>query len=150
MKTDENNPSDWLRAARVRLLSADRLYKAEGATESVIELLHDPAPPHFELDSKPVQVMIPSMSSVSYTEARDRLASIWDDAVESREPVIISRRGSESVVLVPLDEWSGLLETAHLLRSPTNARRLLSALRRLEAGRGRKLTMEQLAEKAGK
>ncbi len=89
------------------------------------------------------------MPSVSYTEARDRLASIWDEAVSTREPVVISRRGTESVVLVPLDEWEGLLETAHLLRSPANARRLLAALQRLDEGRGRPLSMEELKQSTG-
>jgi len=67
---------------------------------------------------------------ISYTEARERLASVWDETISTREPVIISRRGSESVVLVALDEWEGLIETAHLLRSPANAKRLLGALLR--------------------
>ncbi len=96
---------------------------------------------------KPVQVTLHDMSTISYTEARERLASVWDETVSTREPVIISRRGSESVVLVPLDEWQGLVETAHLLRSPANARRLLGALQRLDAGQGDTLTPEQLAGK---
>lgn len=87
------------------------------------------------------------MSAISYTEARDRLASVWDETVSTREPVVISRRGSESVVLVPLEEWRGLLETAHLLRSPANARRLLTALHRLDEGKGKTLTLKQLTEK---
>ncbi len=89
------------------------------------------------------------MPTVSYTEARDRLAGIWDEAIATREPVVISRRGVESVVLVPLDEWEGLQETAHLLRSPANARRLLGALRRLGEGEGRTLATAQLGEHAG-
>ena len=68
------------------------------------------------------------MTSISYTEARDRLATVWDETIATRKPVVISRRGSESVVLVALDEWNGLLESAHLLRSPANAKRLLGAL----------------------
>jgi len=84
------------------------------------------------------------MMTVSYTEARDRLASIWDEALATREPVVISRRGSESVVLVALDEWEGLQETAHLLRSPANARRLLGALQRLNEGEGEALSMGEL------
>lgn len=87
------------------------------------------------------------MSSISYSEARESLASVWDETVATREPVVISRRGRESVVLVPLDEWRGLVETAHLLRSPANARRLLAALERLEEGQGVNLTPQQLAEK---
>jgi antitoxin YefM len=63
--------------------------------------------------------------------------------------VVIDRRGHESVVLVPASEWQGLLETAHLLRSPANARRLLNALNRLEAGEGQKLSLETLAATTG-
>ena len=89
------------------------------------------------------------MTSISYTEARDRLASVWDQTVSTREPVTIDRRGHESVVLVPASEWEGLVETAHLLRSPANARRLLAALHRLENGDGRELTADALASEAG-
>ena len=89
------------------------------------------------------------MANISYTEARDRLASVWDQTVSTREPVVIDRRGHESVVIVPASEWQGLLETAHLLRSPANARRLLGALNRLEAGEGQELTLDALTEKAG-
>jgi len=86
------------------------------------------------------------MTSISYSEARERLASVWDQAVSTREPVVIDRRGHESVVLVPAAEWEGLMETAHLLRSPANARRLLAALHRLESGEGEVLGMEQLTD----
>lgn len=87
------------------------------------------------------------MSTISYTEARDRLASVWDETVSTREPITIDRRGHESVVLVPASEWQGLVETAHLLRSPANARRLLAALNRLDQGEGRELTLEALVAK---
>ncbi len=87
------------------------------------------------------------MTSISYTDARDRLATVWDETIATREPVVISRRGTESVVLVALDEWNGLLETAHLLRSPANARRLLGALKRLNQGEGQPLTVNQLKGK---
>ncbi len=89
------------------------------------------------------------MPTLSYTEARDRLAGIWDESVATREPVTLQRRGHESMVLVPIGEWSGLVETAHLLRSPANARRLLAALNRLESGDGETLTPQTLATKAG-
>jgi antitoxin YefM len=89
------------------------------------------------------------MTAISYTEAREQLASIWDKTVETREPVVINRRGNESVVLLPLEEWEGLLETAHLLRSPANARRLLSALLRFEAGEGERVTAEELVSHVG-
>ncbi len=87
------------------------------------------------------------MPTISYTEARDRLASVWDQAVSTREPVTIDRRGHESVVLVPASEWEGLLETAHLLRSPANSRRLLAALNRLDQGEGQELSIVALRSK---
>lgn len=71
-----------------------------------------------------------NMDAVSYTEARDHLADLWDRAVENRETIRLTRRGVASVVLLAADEYDGLLETAHLLRSPANAARLLSALER--------------------
>ena len=87
------------------------------------------------------------MTAISYTEARDRLASVWDETLATREPVVISRRGRESVVLVALEEWEGLVETAHLLRSPANARRLLGALQRLSQGEGQLLSMQDLRDR---
>ena len=87
------------------------------------------------------------MSTISYTEARDRLARVWDETVSTREPVTIDRRGHESVVLVPASEWQGLVETAHLLRSPANARRLLAALSRLDQGEGQDLTIDDLTRR---
>jgi antitoxin YefM len=89
------------------------------------------------------------MSTVTYTEARENLATIWDQAVASREPVVISRRGAESVVLLPLEEWEGVTETAHLLRSPANAKRLLAALLRAERGEGKVMSRADLAEEVG-
>ena len=89
------------------------------------------------------------MTTISYTEARERLASVWDKALSTREPVVISRRGKESVVLVAQDEWEGLKETAHLLRSPANARRLLASLQGLGEGEGTVMSAEQLANRAG-
>ncbi len=73
---------------------------------------------------------------VSYSEARERLAELWDRALADREPIRLTRRGSSPVVLVAADEYEGLVETAHLLRSPANAARLISALGRARAGEG--------------
>lgn len=89
------------------------------------------------------------MPTISYTEARDRLAGVWAESVSNREAVTINRRGHESVVLVPIGEWSSLVETAHLLRSPANARRLLAALNRLNNGEGQSLSAEALAVQSG-
>ncbi len=89
------------------------------------------------------------MSTITYSTARDHLAEVWDKTVSTREPVIVSRRGTESIVMVPLEEWEGLQETAHLLRSPTNAKRLLAALKRLDQGEGEVFPIEALASRSG-
>jgi antitoxin YefM len=86
---------------------------------------------------------------ITYTEARAKLASLWDKAVADRETVIIHRRGSEDVALIPVSELTGLLETAHLLRSPRNAERLLSALTRARAGEGEAQSLASLREAVG-
>ena len=67
---------------------------------------------------------------VTYTQARANLASLLDQAVDDREIIIVQRRDKEATALISADELESLLETAHLLRSPANARRLLSALNR--------------------
>ncbi|HUI55717.1 MAG TPA: type II toxin-antitoxin system Phd/YefM family antitoxin [Bryobacteraceae bacterium] len=73
-------------------------------------------------------------AETTYTSLRQNLASVLDRVVDEQETVIVRRRGARDVALVPAGELAGLIETAHLLRSPRNARRLLAALRR--AGRG--------------
>lgn len=67
----------------------------------------------------------------TYTQARAQLASLLDHVTNNRDIVIIQRRGAEDVALIAADELSSLLETAHLLRSPANAERLLTALARV-------------------
>lgn len=76
------------------------------------------------------------MKTMSYTESRARYAEVLDGVVDDREEVVITRAGHEPVVIVSLDEYESLRETAHLMRSPANARRLFDAMERLEAGRG--------------
>jgi antitoxin YefM len=74
-------------------------------------------------------------SETTYTSLRQNLATMLDQVVDQQETVIVRRRGSRDVALIPASELAGLMETAHLLRSPRNARRLLSALRRANTGR---------------
>jgi antitoxin YefM len=69
-------------------------------------------------------------TETSYSQARARLAALCDEAISTREPIIIHRRGAEDVALIAAAELRGLMETAHLLRSPRNAERLLTALAR--------------------
>lgn len=73
---------------------------------------------------------------VSYAEARKRLAELCDQVVTTWEPIRLTRRDAPSIVLIMADEYDGLVETAHLLRSPANAARLLAALERARAGSG--------------
>lgn len=82
--------------------------------------------------------------TVSYTEARERLAELWDRVLTERGPIRLTRRGADPVVLLAADEYEGLLETAHLLRSPANAARLLAALERARAGAGTPQTLDEL------
>jgi antitoxin YefM len=66
----------------------------------------------------------------TYSQAREQLKSLMDRAVEDREIVLVRRRSGGDVALIAADELRSLMETAHLLRSPRNAQRLLTALAR--------------------
>jgi antitoxin YefM len=83
------------------------------------------------------------MDSISYTAARANLAKTMNRVCESHEPVIITRSGDSSVVMLSLEDFNSLEETAYLLRSPRNAKRLLEAIAELEQGGG---TARELAE----
>lgn len=85
----------------------------------------------------------------SYSLAREKLAEIWDEVENSREPAILERRGHDTMVLLPAAELEGLKETAYLLRSPKNATRLLSALHRSRQGRTSPVDLESLASELG-
>jgi antitoxin YefM len=76
------------------------------------------------------------MRTMSYSESRAKYAETLDSVVTDREEVVITRAGHEPVVIVSLDDYQSLKETAYLLRSPENARRLLASIDRLESGRG--------------
>lgn len=85
----------------------------------------------------------------TYSNARANLATLLDQVTENLEIVVINRRGSEDVALVAMPELASLIETAHLLRSPKNAQRLLSALRRATAKRLKPQTIEKLRQEMG-
>ena len=85
----------------------------------------------------------------TYTNLRQELASVLNRVVEDQEVVIVRRRGARDVALIPAAELAGLLETAHLLRSPRNSRRLLAALRRAERGKGKPEALETLRREMG-
>jgi antitoxin YefM len=83
-------------------------------------------------------------TETTYTRLRENLATVLDQVVDQQETVIVRRRGSRDVALIPASELAGLIETAHLLRSPRNARRLLTALHRAERGKAKPATTAQL------
>ena len=84
----------------------------------------------------------------TYTNARANLAALMDRVTDTREPIVIRRRGAEPVALIAADELAGWMETAYLLRSPKNARRLLEASDRPE-GEVTPLDIDQLRERVG-
>lgn len=85
----------------------------------------------------------------TYTQARAQLARLCDAATDNHEVIIITRRGAEDVALVSAAELRSLRETAHLLRSPKNAERLLTALSRARARKGKPQTLRSLRREVG-
>lgn len=81
----------------------------------------------------------------TYSRARQNLAKLLDEVTVNKETVIIKRRRGESVVMMSQSDASSLVETAYLLRSPRNARRLFAALERaLESGGGTRMTADEI------
>ena len=84
--------------------------------------------------------------TVSYAEAHEHLAELWDRVTEGRAPVRLTRSGAAPVVLLAEDDYRGLLETVHLLRAPANATRLRTALQRALAEEGTPGKVAELRE----
>jgi antitoxin YefM len=74
------------------------------------------------------------MDVVTYTHARQNLAKLMDETQANHEPIVINRQQKGSVVMMSLEDYNGLMETLHLLRSPRNAERLLRSIRQAERG----------------
>jgi antitoxin YefM len=85
----------------------------------------------------------------TYSQAREQLKSLMDRAVDDREIIMIKRRTGGDVAMIAADELQSLMETAHLLRSPKNARRLLSALARARTESINPVPMKDLQQMAG-
>lgn len=79
----------------------------------------------------------PPMDAITYTTARANLADTMNRVCDDHEPLIITRNGQQAVVMMSLEDFNALEETAYLLRSPKNARRLLDAMTELQEGRGK-------------
>ncbi len=76
------------------------------------------------------------MADVGFTQFRANLAGHFDEVIRSRAPLLVTRQGSESAVMVAASEWEGVQETLHLLKSRHNAETLFGAIAELDAGRG--------------
>ncbi|MFA6233373.1 MAG: type II toxin-antitoxin system prevent-host-death family antitoxin [Bacteroidota bacterium] len=76
------------------------------------------------------------MKAITYTTARQNLAKVMEGVCNDHQPVIVTRSMNDSVVMISLEEYEALEETAYLLRAPKNARRLLESLLELEEGKG--------------
>jgi len=83
------------------------------------------------------------MDAITYTAARQNLAKTMEKVCRDRDPVIVTRKSSESVVIMSLEDYEALEETAYLLRSPENTKRLIESIAQLENGRG---TEKELVE----
>ena len=85
----------------------------------------------------------------TYTQARANLAALMDKAVDDKVPVYITRRNGKRVAMIDADEYESLMETAYLLSSPANARRLLEAIEQADRGEGTIMTIEELRRTVG-
>lgn len=83
------------------------------------------------------------MDAITYTTARQNLAKTMEKVCEDHSPVIITRKKNNSVVIMSLEDYAALEETAFLLRSPKNTRRLIESLVQLGEGKG---TQRELIE----
>ena len=76
------------------------------------------------------------MKAITYTAARQNLAKTMEEVCKDHAPVIVTRKKSDSVVIMSLEDYAALEETAYLLRSPKNIRRLIESIVQLEDGKG--------------
>ena len=86
-------------------------------------------------------VILYNMDAITYTEARENLAKTIQRVCRDHDPVIITRKREDSVVMMSLEDYESLTETAYLLKSPKNARRLLAAMTELDEGKGQQRTL---------
>lgn len=76
------------------------------------------------------------MNSISYTAARSNLAKTMDKVCQDHAPIAITRKGEGAIVMISMDDYQALEETAYLLRSPKNTQRLIASIAELEDGKG--------------
>ena len=90
--------------------------------------------------------ILSNMTAISYTAARENLASTMDKVCNDHDPVIITRNRDQAVVMMSLEDYSSLEETAYLMRSPANARRLMEGILELEKSKGVKKKLSDLID----
>lgn len=113
------------------------LWQTPGPRHRGFALVYEPKGSPITVDTrKSVHYNVHIMKSKTYTEARANLAEMIERVCEDHEPYIITKRRDKAVVMMSLEDFDSLKETAHLLKSPKNARRLLESIRELEEGRG--------------
>lgn len=83
---------------------------------------------------------------MTYTAAREHLASTMDRVCADHDPVIITRNRDQAVVMLSLDDYESLQETSYLLRSPANAKRLLASMESLNTGKNIKKRIKDLVD----
>jgi len=77
------------------------------------------------------------MRAISYTTARNNLASTMKQVCDDHDPIIVTRKNNEAVILMSLEDYESLNETAYLMQSPENAKRLINSIEELKAGNGK-------------
>lgn len=77
------------------------------------------------------------MRAISYTTARNNLASTMKQVCDDHDPIIVTRKNNEAVIMMSLEDYESLNETAYLMQSPKNAKRLINSIEELNAGKGK-------------
>lgn len=88
------------------------------------------------------------MDVFTYSDARQRLKELMDRVVADRTEIVVTRQKAEPVVVISMSEWNAISETLHLLSTPRNAERLISATRQLESGKGKRRKLIEAEEPA--
>ncbi len=89
------------------------------------------------------------LSQITYNQSSTNFEKIYDEVISTREPVVVSREGCESVSVIPTDELNRMIETISLFQSPENAIRLLDALQRAKKRTNKPQTLDELRNNFG-
>lgn len=88
-------------------------------------------------------------SQITYTEACSNFDKIYEEAISTRQAIVVTREGSESISVIPTAELDSLMETVYLFESPENAARLLAAVQRAKAQTFKPRTIDDLRQEFG-